>query len=278
MSVTTQLVGGLGNQLFQYAAGRSLSLKLGQPLHLDIAPFKKYKLHHYALNHFNISAKTTHVNKLKMYLPKLFNLVYFKEKTFEYQPEIKNLSSKKDIYLEGYWQSEKYFSDIRPVLLKEFTLKSPLSSLDQEVFKKIKKSDISVSLHVRRSDYFNNKATLAIHGVCDIHYYQKAIEYLKENYKKFTIFVFSDDILWAKENIKSEFLLEFVEHNRAERNFADLFLISQCHHHIIANSSFSWWGAWLCENKTKTVVAPQKWFKDAGRNTIDLIPSDWIKI
>jgi hypothetical protein len=107
MSVTTQLVGGLGNQLFQYAAGRSLSLKLGQPLHLDIAPFKKYKLHHYALNHFNISAKTTHVNKLKMYLPKLFNLVYFKEKTFEYQPEIKNLSSKKDIYLEGYGQTNQ---------------------------------------------------------------------------------------------------------------------------------------------------------------------------
>lgn len=278
MSVTVQLVGGLGNQLFQYALGLSLSLKLGQALDLDIAPFKNYKLHHYALDHFNISAKKTNLNKLNIFLSRLFKLRFITELSFEYQPEILKLKTRKNIYLKGYWQSEKYFSDIRPVLIKELTLKSSLNTQDLGIITKIKEAAVSVSLHVRRSDYFNNKETLSIHGICSLDYYEKAIALLEKKYDSLILFIFSDDIAWAKENIKTKFPTVFVDHNTAERNYADLYLISQCQHHIIANSSFSWWGAWLSDFPQKTVIAPRDWFQDRTRNTADLIPANWIRI
>ncbi len=289
--VLTKLIGGLGNQLFQYAAGRNLSVKLQSELKIDHSFLEsetkgEYTKRHYELGMFNciqtraseeeIKAishlqKTDLLSKLKnIFLPN--GTTIFTEKEFTYTSQIEKLSG--DIYLNGYWQSEKYFAVIREILLKEFSLKQPLCK-EGEIFKnKILSDNQSVSIHFRRGDYVHLTSAGAFHGTTELDYYHSAIAILKTKITTSSFYIFSDDIKWVKENFK----IDKATYVEGLKSHEDLELMKNCKHNITANSSFSWWAAWLNTNSEKIIIAPKQWFKDKNINTNDLIPSNWLRI
>ncbi|WP_420581910.1 alpha-1,2-fucosyltransferase [Reichenbachiella sp.] len=287
--IVTKIIGGLGNQLFQYALGRHLALKNDTQLYLDLRAFDDYySLHKYALNHFNINATPASDKELKQFIAltnpwerirrKFSNLLspwqFIDENTEKHHADILSLTG--NIYLDGYWQSEDYFIDVRPMILKELSLRNTLSPNSIDIYQQIEVQTCA-SIHIRRGDYLSNQKTNSVHGLCDLNYYKKAMDKLENIVEIESYYVFSDDILWAKENLKSRKELIFVDHNDASSNFEDLVLMSKCSHHIIANSSFSWWGAWLNENEQKITVAPKKWFADESKDSSRIIPKNWIK-
>ena len=133
-------------------------------------------------------------------------------------------------------------------------------------------------MHIRRGDYVSNPTTNKLHGTCSLEYYHNAVDIIAAKVSNPHFFIFSDDHEWARNNFKIDYPLTFVAHNNAGKNYEDMRLMSLCKHHIIANSSFSWWGAWLGSNPKKIVCAPRGWFKDKSLNTNDIIPSDWSRI
>jgi hypothetical protein len=288
--ITVKLKGGLGNQMFQYAFGRSLSHKNNSRLVLDInfllvqSRKKGFTLRQYSLSSFNIIENKTLLSKLaEISLPKLLlkinnKLVKIKnklklEKIIYENNYLNNNLNNKRIYLDGYWQEETYFKEIENIIIKEFTLKKT-SKTAEKIKNLIKGKNNPISIHIRRGDYVSNPKILSQFGLCSIDYYKKAIKYLNEKVDNPTFFVFSDDINWAKQNlkIKNTFFISNPKINEAE----DIMLMSQCKHHIIANSSFSWWGAWLSNNSDKIVIAPNKWFnQDPNKN---IVPKNWKKI
>jgi hypothetical protein len=149
----------------------------------------------------------------------------------------------------------------------------PLGELNEELFENIITHN-SVALHVRRGDYLTNTSAANYHGVCSLLYYQKAIDLLSSQYSNLYFYVFSDDIKWAESNLTIPFPTTFIGHNFGDQSFQDLRLISRCKHQIIANSSFSWWGAWLNSYENKTVIAPKKWFLN-NKKTESLFPPSW---
>ena len=182
------------------------------------------------------------------------------------------------VYLDGWWQTEKYFEEIGDELRKEITLIKPLSSYSKEIQDKIQNTN-AISLHVRRADMVIDPHMANFHGTCTIDYYNKAIEFISKSVSSPHFFVFSDDYNWSVEHFKSIKYETTIIKNGADKNYEDIILMSKCKHHIIANSSFSWWGAWLNPNKNKIVIAPKKWFANAPKtNTKDLIPNNWIKL
>lgn len=286
--VVSRLIGGLGNQMFQYAAGRSLAVANNLDLKLDVSGFENYALHNgYELSLFNIQADIAtykevsnfvNVNsRLARFLFKKLrfkNKTHFIEKNFTYDPLFFN--TKKPVYIDGYWQSYKYFDSIKQQLKAELTPKKPLTGLNLQLAESINKLN-AVSIHIRRGDYINNPHTNKVHGFLGIEYYRNAIEIVFDKVADPYFFVFSDDIIWAKENLDLGKNATFVDHNSGQNSYEDMRLMSLCKHHIIANSSFSWWGAWLNFNSDKIVVAPKKWFSN-DTNTSDLIPDLWIRI
>lgn len=291
--VISQLIGGLGNQMFQYAAGRSLALKLGTQLHLDISGFASYGLHQgFELKRiFDCTAEIAAEREVRnilgwQYSPIALRVLsshrfaLFRRKGFVVEPHfqywhgLSNLAS--ESYLVGYWQSEKYFSDVTAQIRQDFTFKLPINGLNAAVAKQISPIN-AVSLHVRRGDYVNNPITTATHGLCSLDYYRNAIRYLAAHTTHPHFFVFSDDIAWVKENLPIDFPHRYVDHNHGAESYNDMRLMSLCRHHIIANSSFSWWGAWLNPNMDKIVVAPTHWFANET-NTEDLIPKSWVRL
>ena len=292
--ITVKLKGGLGNQLFQYAFGRAVSLKLETPLVLDISGYQNQSeidtKREYQLQHFNLQAvisNETKVNKLDS-IKNIFEKIKNKIKdtanpysAFSFEP--KNLDVKDGTYLEGFWQSEKYFKDIENILRSDLTLKNKIGEKAKLFKSRIKQVEdnggISASVHIRHGDYMTNKYANSYHGVLDLSYYQKAISTLQSKLcgKTLVLFIFSDDIAWVKENLKTE--IPFVCVSRPEiLDHEELFLMSQCHHNIIANSSFSWWGAWLNPKDDKIVISPKRWVKDSTVNTSDVTPLDWIRV
>jgi Glycosyl transferase family 11 len=288
--IVTKLIGGLGNQLFQYALARKLALDKNTEVVLDIDGFEDYKLHKFSLQYFAFKMKfTTKRDKLFFQVNghknnslvskirnRLLKPVIINEQQFNYDPQVFS-SAKRHTYLNGYWQTEKYFSDIRDVLLKDLMITRPLEEKNLEVATLISKVN-AVSVHMRRGDYVSNSETLKIHGICSFVYYQEALEILSGKESDIELFVFSDDIPWCQENFRPSFKTHYIDNNNADTNYEDLRLMSLCKHNIIANSSFSWWGAWLNNNPGKTVIAPQTWFQTDDRNYNDVIPDQWIKI
>lgn len=286
--IITELNGGLGNQMFQYAVARRLAEVNHTELKLDIENFNKDRLRAYELHHLNVNAQfavyddiaifkeRSKREKIKFYIRQILSrkkLRNIKEKHFHFDESI--LFLKDNIYLQGYWQSEKYFKDIADIIRREFSLKEKLSEESQQVAQKIKMSINSVSLHIRRGDYVSNPTTNSVHGVCSLEYYQQCVQVLRERLGELSLFVFSDDPVWVEENLNYDHLLTFVNHNGAERAYEDMHLMSLCQHNIIANSSFSWWGAWLNQNSKKIVFAPKQWFRVDDYATGDLIPEGW---
>ncbi|MBU4289010.1 MAG: alpha-1,2-fucosyltransferase [Proteobacteria bacterium] len=287
--IIVRLIGGLGNQLFQYALARRLSLLHDVPLKLDISQFETYKLRRYSLNVFNIiedyategdivrikEKGFASFRRLTEKLLPYYKRSYIHERSFHFDPNI--LKSSKDVYLEGYWQSERYFKYIEDIICREFTVKIKPDAINERTTEHINTVN-AVSLHIRRVDYISNAAIYQFHGTCTLAYYQQAVEIISQKVSSPHFFVFSDDILWAKENLMLTYPTIFISHNNATKDFEDLRLMIQCKHHIIANSSFSWWGAWLNNNPDKIVIAPKKWFNDESIDTKDLLPEEWIRI
>jgi len=291
--IVIKVNGGLGNQMFQYAFGRAISLQLNTQLKLDVSWFneipKTDTIREYELNCFNIKpliASDDEIKKTKgpiglfpkrvsSFLRKmniLFESSYVMEKEFYYNPAM--LLSVDNSYFEGYWQSYRYFDKYKEVIKKDFLENYSLSKDKQNILEKVKSCN-TISLHIRRGDYVSNANANNYHGVSSLKYYYEAIKYIKDKIENPYFIIFSDDIDWVKKNLKVESPLLFIENQNNDRPFDDIYLMSLCKHNIIANSSFSWWGAYLNMNSNKIVIAPKKWFNDSSKNTNDLIPTDW---
>jgi hypothetical protein len=268
--VITKLQGGLANQLFQWAYGKSLSEKYNTPLYLDLSFYQ---------NQFGVTKRDFSLNKFPnlkyQILPSDRNISNWS--TESNKNKISNLSDNfiysklnyeedSHYYLNGYWQSEKYFTEVEDIIREELKPSDNIL-IKLESFPFINSNNVSI--HIRRTDYVISNG---YHPVQSIEYYKKGLEIIGD-YDN--LLVFSDDINWCKENLKFDNMI-FVEDND---DIEDLWLMSLCNHNIIANSSFSWWGAWLNDNKDKKVIAPNKWFgKTTGLNQLDIIPEKWIKI
>jgi glycosyltransferase involved in cell wall biosynthesis len=290
--IIIKIQGGLGNQMFQYAFGRSLSENLRKILKLDVSGYyQKNRLalqddtkRTYLLDKFNIHAELASDVEIACLNPlwyKIWKKICGKICGYE-NPYIfyeKNLTAKKGNYREGFWNSEKYFNTIPSLIRQEFTLKNPLGKEAQEMFSLIEKADnsgaISVSLHVRRSDYISKKVNADFFGACTVEYYQRAFNRITN--KKLELFIFSDDIPWVQENLSFPCPIHFVSRPDIA-DYEEIVLMSACRCHIIANSSFGWWGAWLDPRPDKIVIAPKKWIADPGMSTPDVIPPSWIQI
>ena len=289
--IIVKLKGGLGNQLFQYAVARQIANMHGAVLKIDTSFFETYELHTYSMWPYNIKENlalpeevnaltnqkmgvTNRIIRKALHIPPKLPQSYIKEKYFQFDSDILNLPD--DVYLDGYWQSEKYFADITEIIHNEFTVKNPQTGKDKELAEQINSCE-SVSLHIRRGSYTIPPYN-AFHGICSLDYYQSCVEYISQKVKDPHFFIFSDDPKWALDNLKLPYPTTLIDHNDAEKDYEDLRLMNQCKYHIIANSTFSWWGAWLCKNPNKIVIAPRKWFNDSSINTDDLIPDGWIRI
>lgn len=286
--IIIKLKGGLGNQLFQYALGRNISSSTNKEVKFDLSWFKHFPQRQYKLDNFNTKVdvanffETIGIKKFKrkdgrrfliLNLFKRHQSVHITEKEYNFQPQIFQLN--KNSYLEGSWQSYKYFKDIKNTIREELTIKEKTSEPFDKIMKKTKEVN-SVSLHVRRGDYTTEKVQQVL-KLCSLNYYRKAISVIKEKINNPTFFIFSDDIEWVKKNLKTNSPTVFVSDYKIE-DYEELLLMSMCKHNIIANSSFSWWGAWLNNNPHKIVIAPKKWFNDENIKTKDLISKDWVQL
>lgn len=272
--IITLLDGGIGNQLFQYAAGRRLAKKLKTKLKLDLRKCEVEKsLHHgaYKLKYFNVEENFATEKDFQK------NLRVIKEDPGAkipgvFMPEVLKLPD--NIFLSGWWQSEKYFSDIEKTIRREFTLKNPLHENSAQWKKKILSVENSVSLHIRHGDYLTPMWRNHT-GILPMDYYVTCVNEFKRFLPNFTLFMFSDDLDWAEKNLNFGVPIEFVKN--CELDVEELYLMSLCKHNITANSSFSWWGAWLNQNPDKKVFSPYPWHKRGwGGDTI--IPESWNKV
>ena len=280
--IITKIKGGLGNQLFQYATGRAVASHHKLPLKLDLTWFETNKLHNgYRLDQLAIQAEIATENeiiKLKGENNILFSALrkvgLFKKKSYFKEKRSSNFDGgvfkNKFLYLNGYWQNELYFSNIRKLLLGELSPINSMNNLGYAYLENIEKSN-SVSLHVRRGDYLNSKNI----GVLGVDYYTKAIDYIRQNVENPTFYIFSDDLEWCKDSLG--FLDDCIYVDRTQTEIEDLKLMSFCRHNIIANSSFSWWGAWLNQNPNKIVIAPKGWLLN-DTSSSNVILSDWVKV
>ncbi len=299
--IIARIRGGLGNQLFQYAAARALAWEKNEQLKLDLYTYgTKSQSRSFGLDRFLIDGETASREEIHQFTGSNF-LTRFINKQENYlrcprvlaQPHYHFyedfFSVPTPIYLSGYWQSEKYFKEFEQQLRSQLVLKNNLSESSLK-WKQKMQAGRSVAVHVRRGDYSSKSNYNSFFGTLSFDYYERAVKEMKAKIDDPTFFVFSDDIDWCKQNLKFLPEAEFVAHDTAVHASEDLILISLCEHQIIANSTFSWWGAWLNANKDKIVIAPSKWFQItynknplptyAARfyNTKDLFPETWIRL
>jgi hypothetical protein len=291
--IIIKISGGLGNQLFQYSFGRYLSAKLNVKLKFDIQTNYRYNgftQRSFGLSSFSFTidkASVLEINNFKYFINNEFlarierklvqkvpsvNRKYIVQCSNDYQKNIKRIRD--NCYYDGYWQSEQYFKPIESTLRNEYNLKLTLNNRNLALLDEINSSE-SISIHIRRCDYITNKANRKLFEICPFEYYLTAINFFTTRFKHAMFYIFSDDIYWTKSNfIGKQF--RFIDNN-SEYPEIDMYLMSKCRHNIIANSSFSWWGAWLNSNPDKIVIAPENWFKSQFNESIkDLIPPDWI--
>lgn len=286
--VTVRLMGGLGNQMFQYAIGCSMAHDLHEELYLDTAFYHRPHINTtpwpYQLYHFNIQCKiisNTPLSRLRYYYMRFLHLnlfstydTYICEESLSYDPGV--IQKKGRIYLDGYWSCEKYFLHNADLIRNAFKILTPPDAQNENWSEMIKNTN-AVCIHVRRGDYVNNAGANKIYGTISPDYYHRAIEYVSKMVHSPVFFVFSDDIQWAKDNILIPYEVHYMEHNDSVHGYEDLRLMMLCKHYIIANSTFSWWGAWLGNFSEKIVVSPRNWFSDPDKK-IDIIPESWVKM
>ncbi|WP_044399014.1 alpha-1,2-fucosyltransferase [Lacinutrix sp. Hel_I_90] len=272
--IVIKLIGGLGNQMFQYATAKAIALHKNTTLKLDVSAFENYDLHDYSLDHFNITAKKYQQPPkwLKKIQNKLKPKTYYNEESFRYNSFLFD-SNAKTILLNGYFQSEQYFLKYREEIIKDFSITSPLKPETKALLQKVHKTN-AVSIHIRRGDFLKHD----VHNTFKEEYYKKAMKTIESKIDNPTYYLFSDDMPWVKLNFKSNFKTVYVDFNDAQTAFEDLVLMSNCKHNIIANSSFSWWAAWLNTNPSKIVIAPEQWFNGNKYDYTDVVPETWVKI
>jgi hypothetical protein len=286
--VIVRLMGGLGNQLFQYAAGRALAHRHGVALKLDLAGFTSNPLRGYALAAFDVTAGiATAEEAARLYSRtlagrvrrRLERLLPTHRRRYYLEPLARRHTGPvplgPDVYLHGYWQTEKHFESIAPLLRKELALRDGQTFERRPLVRTVGDED-SVSLHVRRGDYVGTPRSAALHGTCSLEYYRAALAAIEARVPRPRLFVFSDDPEWARAELDLGHPTTHVSGGGLS-DAEELVLMSRCRHHVVANSSFSWWGAWLDARPGGIVVAPRRWLADPSRRTRDLLPSAWLQ-
>lgn len=284
--IVTRLSGGLGNQMFQYAAGRRLALARGTELVLDPSPLAGPQVRTprvYELDPYPIRARLAKPEDLQRCGRSLAARIARRlsrpgaavERHFHFDPEVLDLPD--GSCLQGHWQSERYFADRAEAVRSELTLARPPDEVNRRLLERIDACN-AVSLHVRRGDYASDPAVHAMHGVCSLDYYRSAVACLSERLEDLVWFLFSDDPEWTRTHLDLGGRSVVVDHSGPEGAAEDLRLMSRCRHHVIANSTFSWWGAWLDPRPDKIVIAPRRWFRDDRRQTRDVVPDGWVRL
>lgn len=291
--IIVKLWGGLGNQMFQYAFAKYLSVKHDTKLKADVTLLNKkisqrktFVVRNFDLDIFNLSidvASAEELNKFRWSQHELTNKVlnkfFGKKKGYVLEPHFHFshgcFAASNNSYLDGYWQSKKYFSEIDKILReKDFSFKEEIGAEAKTILDLIDNS-MAVCVNVRRGDFVTNP----FHGTCSSAYFKEAAEITEKKVPNPHYFVFSDDIDWCEKNLSFNHRTTFVNHIYAGKKFQDyLRLMSACKNFIIPNSSFAWWAVWLCNNPEKLVIAPANWFRDKKINTSDLVPGEWIRI
>lgn len=291
--IITKLKGGLGNQMFQYATGFSLALKNKTQHKIDISTYDNQTRdtpRKFALNVFTITSPIALSEEIKSVTH--FNIFekctnYINQKIFrnfytDFHPTLftkieRKLQSGQSVYLDGNFQSEKNFIEYSTQVKSEFTFKKEFFSDKVKDFSEVMNKEESVSIHIRRGDYVQDPKTHTYHGVCPISYYLEAVKQIKHKITNPTFYIFTDDPQWVQDNAA-----QLPSHINISKHFLkdheEMFLMTQCKHNIIANSSFSWWGAWLNKNSDKIVIAPTQWVKKQPNPHPNIIPTAWIKI
>lgn len=299
MLVIIKIMGGLGNQLFQYAMGRQLALRRGAPARLDLAFFNDRSPIAHTLRPYELAVFTNlaippldasegqQLARTKQLLYRLYNkarlilgltpaFLYLGEGEY-FRPNPLVLAGGGLAHLlqvEGYWQNEAYFIDVASTLRQELAFPPFTDSRNQAVAEQLcTSSRPTVSVHVRRGDYAQNPAF----GMCSVDYYERALDYMQQLSKPL-FFVFSDDIDWARENLPLPADTTYIDWNTGDNSYRDMHLMSLCQHQIIANSSFSWWGAWLNANPKKLIVCPSIWMAKPIVLTERVVPAAWVKL
>jgi hypothetical protein len=291
--IITFIIGGLGNQMFQYAAGLALAEKHRVPLLLDTRLFQNYDLRPegFLLDKvFEIDAAVAveleirdligwRASPIGRRLIRNNSLSFLRGNNYYLQNVVafnrEFLSLPSSCYIAGHWLSERFFINQEKLIRKQFTFNAPLVGKNKELAIKIHQTSGAVSLHVRRGDYVNDPHTNANHGTCSIDYYKNAMLIIEKQLNNPIYFVFSDDINWVRKNLPFDQEHTFIAHNQGTESYNDMHLMSLCKHHIIANSSFSWWGAWLNPNPEKIVITPKYWFKNTDWDSRDIAPDNW---
>lgn len=282
--VVARLMGGLGNQLFQYAAARTLADRWRSELRVDPSYFDSQDLRSLQLQHFRVRCQSV-LPSLSRMLPRrvrgiagrvaLRHVPRFIEPAFSHYERFHDLEP--PILLEGYWQTEKYFCENSAQIRMDLSLKHAPPARTSDMERRIRGVN-AISMHIRRGDYVTNPTTAAFHGVLPLEYYRAAADIMRTSMRDAHFFVFSDDQRWARQNVDFDAPLTFVDSHDPGEAHLDMWLMSSCRHHIIANSSFSWWGAWLNPRPDKTVIAPKKWFNELRHDDRDLLPAAWIRL
>lgn len=282
---------GLGNQLFQYAFARALQIRTGQNVFIDTnnadrGRKERYTKRYYELDNFKITLPSCIKQPLKglclLYntevwqklsktdiIFKMPGMKYYEEDTVAYKEEL--LSVEGNVYFKGWFQNELYFRDYAEVLRKEFFPKKKIRiSLElRQIFEQME----TVSVHIRRGDYKRNRCMLSLT------YYEQAIELMKYYLNSPYFIIFSDEPGWVKTNLKLNGGHKIICKDDGFKDYEEMLLMSRCQHNIIANSTFSWWAAWLNQNKNKIVVGPKIWFPEFAKNRgINIMPDDWLKL
>ena len=294
MNIIAQLQGGLGNQLFQYATARSLAMQKQASLLLDQS--------WYTQTYEDVTPRELHLSDLNTkgalisYQPPfqrpkkarriaqnfwpLNPFILLEQTPYRFDTRLNKSPAFKqqNLYLMGYWQSYKYFEEIKSLLQKEIRPKKPLNPHYQKYLDQIRSSQ-SAMVHVRRGDYVNLASAAKIHGFIGLDYYIKGMELLLEKNSNTQFFVFSDDLEWAKANLPYQEKCIFIESLPSnDAVIQELELMTHCQHHLIANSSLSWWAAWLGNNPDGLVICPAKWMNDSALDFNDLLPTEWRRI
>ena len=289
--IYVRLLGGLGNQMFQYAVGRRLAERRNTELTLDTSQLgtpdpSGATTRFYELGCFHIRATltgtpaaiyhpTTYLARARRRLGLRHRRRLITESHLGFDRGV--LDAPDGTVLNGYWQDARYFEDIAPIIRDELRFRGAPSEATRAVARQIAGTE-AVSLHVRRGDYISNPDTNRFHGTCNVEYYRLAMAHMASVLRQPHFYAFSDDPDWTREHLASEHPLRIVDHNPPDRGHEDMRLMTACRHHIIANSSFSWWGAWLNASPDKIVVAPRRWYRDEAADAVHELPDAWLRL
>ena len=283
--IVVALNGGVGNQLFQYAAARALALRLGVPVGLDRRWYDGRRGRRYALDRFAIRPEPVDPDALPFRDGRILGHLLsglggrfgiYRESGLAFDQRLLDLPD--GSYLRGVFQCERYFADQEATIRRDLAFADPPDADSRATLEAIGGS-LAVSLHVRRGDYVSNPRIATVHGTLAADYYRRAADLIAARCGGDpSFFVLSDDPAWAAENLQLGFPTRTVDHNDDRQATEDLRLMAACRHHILANSSFSWWGAWLNPSAEKIVVAPRPWFRDRSLDDSSIVPERWIRL